>query len=334
MSTEHSHSPEDDSARRADATGDGPEQAQQPEQTDRPEQTHRPESDQSAGSTQPVRDVRPRPQYGEYAPEGWSWTPPSDEGSSASAAPPSAGEGSATPTAGGAQPARVNGVPHNLGAGAAKPARGAGKASKRSSRSGQSAAPTADGTDTSRRETRAGQPEPERATPEQAAAHTPRKYRDDAAPPATRPTAPPAAAPATPRYEPSAAGAPRVRTGDRVVTIILLAIGAFGAFNMSSSMFNLGPQLSMSASLVGADGATPPGWAGTVGTITGLFVLLVWALNLLFSIQRMRAGKRAFWVPLAAAGIAMVPAIIVLTAAMLQTPEIVEQLTAMQTPPG
>ncbi|MFB9310658.1 hypothetical protein BJY17_003521 [Agromyces hippuratus] len=32
----------------------------------------------------PRRDERPRPQYGEYAPEGWTWTPPVDERAAAS----------------------------------------------------------------------------------------------------------------------------------------------------------------------------------------------------------------------------------------------------------
>ena len=31
------------------------------------------------GATPPRRDERPRPQYGEYAPEGWTWTPPAGE---------------------------------------------------------------------------------------------------------------------------------------------------------------------------------------------------------------------------------------------------------------
>ncbi|SIO22046.1 DUF6264 family protein [Agromyces cerinus] len=34
----------------------------------------------------PRRDERPRPQYGEYAPEGWTWTPPVDERAAAAEA--------------------------------------------------------------------------------------------------------------------------------------------------------------------------------------------------------------------------------------------------------
>ena len=44
-----------------------------------------------AGATTPAvpsspRDERPRPQYGEYAPEGWTWTPQVDERAAAAAA--------------------------------------------------------------------------------------------------------------------------------------------------------------------------------------------------------------------------------------------------------
>ncbi|WP_448005354.1 DUF6264 family protein [Agromyces bauzanensis] len=33
----------------------------------------------SPSPAQPPRDERPRPQYGEYAPEGWTWQPPAGE---------------------------------------------------------------------------------------------------------------------------------------------------------------------------------------------------------------------------------------------------------------
>ncbi|BDZ55881.1 DUF6264 family protein [Agromyces marinus] len=40
------------------------------------------------GAAPPPRDERPRPRYGEYAPEGWSWTPPGDERADAAASAP------------------------------------------------------------------------------------------------------------------------------------------------------------------------------------------------------------------------------------------------------
>jgi len=65
----------------------------------------------AAGST-PARDERPRPQYGEYAPEGWTWQPPAGEHASdpapqmrAPKAPASAGRSDATAHAPAAPPA-------------------------------------------------------------------------------------------------------------------------------------------------------------------------------------------------------------------------------------
>ena len=46
------------------------------------EPVERPTSDAAASVPAPApsapRDERPRPRYGEYAPEGWTWTPPAD----------------------------------------------------------------------------------------------------------------------------------------------------------------------------------------------------------------------------------------------------------------
>ena len=43
------------------------------------------------------RDERPRPQYGEYAPEGWTWTPPVDELTAAAHAEQNAAAAAAVP---------------------------------------------------------------------------------------------------------------------------------------------------------------------------------------------------------------------------------------------
>ncbi|AWB94904.1 hypothetical protein DCE93_03890 [Agromyces badenianii] len=52
----------------------------------------------------PPRDERPRPQYGEYAPEGWTWTPPVDRVAvpDAPVEPAAAGQATASGTAEGA----------------------------------------------------------------------------------------------------------------------------------------------------------------------------------------------------------------------------------------
>jgi Family of unknown function (DUF6264) len=55
------------------------------------ESVERPASDGAATVPAPAqsesRDERPRPRYGEYAPEGWTWTPPADGHAPASPTP-------------------------------------------------------------------------------------------------------------------------------------------------------------------------------------------------------------------------------------------------------
>lgn len=43
---------------------------------------------QGADGTPPARDERPRPQYGEYAPEGWTWQPQAEPRADAAASVP------------------------------------------------------------------------------------------------------------------------------------------------------------------------------------------------------------------------------------------------------
>ena len=248
-------------------------------------------------------DSRPRPAYGEYAPEGWSWTPPGAEqaegGNGGSA---SASGGKARGTAGAAQsrPSDVPaGVPHNLGA------RGttSGAPSRPQPATGQESAP---GSAAGRQD-----PPPYRAD-------DPRDQRREA-----RPAAAPAPAPAG-----GANARPRPRTADRVITIMLLVVGAFGALNMAATMFALDAQMQLMGSMLGIDDLQVPGWVATVGLITGLAILLVYALNVIYAIQRMRAGKIAFWVPLTAFAIAFVFLIVAQMIAMYNSPEIIEQLNS------
>ncbi|WP_125098960.1 DUF6264 family protein [Leucobacter chromiireducens] len=123
-------------------------------------------------------------------------------------------------------------------------------------------------------------------------------------------------------------GPDRPRTGDRVITIILLVFGAFGALSVARSFFGLETQISLMGTLIGIEEPRVASWVGTLGTVSALVVLLVWALNLLFSIQRMRARKLAFWVPLVAAVIAFVIVMVVPMVAMGGAPEIMQQIEA------
>jgi hypothetical protein len=131
--------------------------------------------------------------------------------------------------------------------------------------------------------------------------------------------------------EPQAAPAPpadgrKPRVADRVITIILLVIGAFGALNSAASFFSLESQLRLTANMIGIDSPAIAPWVGTLGMVSGFAVLLLFAVTLIFSIQRMRARKLAFWVPLAAGAVAVLLALIIPMIAIGGAPEIMQQL--------
>lgn len=210
-------------------------------------------------------EPRPAPQYGEYAPEGWSWSP---EGKGEDDAAKTSGTGDAGGDPGPAAPSsgRLPGVPHNLGAGAA----GARRPSQ---------------------------------SPDQQ-----QSYRST---------------------EPAAGGSDRARSRalvDRVVTIVLLALGAYGALNMAFMLQNLREGFNVQAVALGAEGFRAPDSVGTVGIVGAVAILAVYAVNVIFSIQRMRARKLAFWVPLAALGLALLVLFVCTMIAMAQMPELLQLL--------
>ncbi len=175
------------------------------------------------GAAPPPRDERPRPRYGEYAPEGWSWQPPGEE-------------------------------------------------------------------------------------------------RTDAA--ASAPTPPPPPAPSAP---PRVAGSPAAdatarppRTTDRFFTILLLALGALGAWNTSVSLQQLPGAIQGVYADQGVGTYSPQPWLPTLALIGTVFMLALYAAVLGWSIIRLRARKLAFWVPLAGGAVAFL-ATMVLTSIVFFT---------------
>jgi len=174
------------------------------------------------GDAPPPRDERPRPRYGEYAPEGWSWQPPGDESADAAASAP-------------------------------------------------------------------------------------------APPPPPAPT--PAGASGSGATE--AASRPP-RTTDRFFTILLLALGAIGAWNTSVSLQQLPGAIQGVYTDQGVGTYSPQPWLPTLALIGTVFMLALYAAVLGWSIMRLRARKLAFWVPLVGGAVAFL-ATIVLTSIVFFT---------------
>ena len=233
--------------------------------------------------------ARPKPAFGEYAPEGWEWKPeePDTTEAASPATAPAAASSPARPEAG-----RVSGVPHNLGAGSQRtPATPAPvPASPATPSQNPGSAPTAN-----------GEPAPYRAT---VAPPVPQQYNAQ-----------------------QAVGGPKPRTGDRITTIILLVIGAIGALISAQSMMALNASFSLMAEAVGMSDFTVPEWLGTLGTVSALAFIAVYAVTLIFSIQRMRARKITFWVPLTAGVIVFVAMFVVTTIALTSMPELMAQMS-------
>lgn len=212
-------------------------------------------------------DKRPKPAYGEYAPEGWEWKPEGTESAEEVSTPASAGSSAPTTPASGTVP----GVPHNLGAGSALPPRSAA------------------------------------ATPQQ-----PGVTQSGSGAPYRAEGAPQAAPAATPN---SAVKPPR--PADRVVTILLLVAGLFGALQAGLAMISLGSTFKLIGSAPGLEDFTAQAWLDPTGKVLGIALLAFYGIVLVYSIRRLRAGKLTFWVPLAAGVIVAVFVIAVVMIAII-----------------
>lgn len=232
-------------------------------------------SSAAPAASEPARDTpaRPAPQFGEYAPDGWSWSP--ESGSPAAETAP----GGAAPLANAATPpstGRVPGVPHNLGAAGGSPAPAPAPASDRTA---------AQASDDSAAAPPGGRQE--------------QHYRG--------------------QPQPGAAGR---RLGDRIVTIVLLALGALGALNTAASLQQLPRSFRLLADALEIDGLAIPAAVQTLGTVGALVVLALYAVTLIYSIQRMRRHRLTFWVPLVAGVIAFIVTVAVTSFGLTQVPEL------------
>lgn len=235
-------------------------------------------ADGNTPADQQTPDPRPRPAYGEYAPEGWDWSPPGESAASA----PAPSQQSGVRTAGTASAAssdhgagRLPGVPHNLGA------RGV---------------TSADVTEA---------PRPSAGSDE---AKDSQHYRGT----------------------PPQPGAPRTaggnRLGDRIVTIVLLVVGALGALNSAASLYSMPNEFERWGQVLNVSGFSVPASLATLGTIGALLVFAVYALNVIYSVQRLRARKLTFWVPLVAAVLAGIITLAFIMIGIYQVPELLQRL--------
>lgn len=230
------------------------------------------------GQEQPNPTERPRPAYGEYAPEGWqSPVPPLEQSPGQPSSQPPTGPAPAS-TASQAKP--ISGIPHNLGV---TPGSGA-------------------------------------TTPQtQTQTQTPDQVQQQEPPQQDPALLPPGHTPETTQ--------PVKRTVDRIVSVFLLLMGAYGALTLAVGMMNLGQQLYVFADAAGLEDFQPPASTGIIETIGAIVILSIFAIMLIWTIQRLRRKQLAFWVPIVAGILAFLVAGIFGTVLALQVPDLVANFT-------
>lgn len=112
--------------------------------------------------------------------------------------------------------------------------------------------------------------------------------------------------------------------GDRIVTIVLLVVGALGALNFAASLYSVQETLRQYGEILGVENLVIPTGVSTLGVVGALVIFAIYALNLIYSLQRLRARKITFWVPLVAAVIAMIVSTVVSAIAFTLVPELLQ----------
>lgn len=151
--------------------------------------------------------------------------------------------------------------------------------------------------------------------------------RQDGDPEPYRATQPPQLPPAPSPAQGFPGGPRRRNPADLAITIVLLVVGAFGALVLAQSMMGLAPSLALVADALELSDFAVPSWVPTAGLVTGLGMFALYAVALIWSIQRMRAKKIAFWVPLAAGVLAVIALFVVTTAVTMSMPELLERMS-------
>lgn len=102
-----------------------------------------------------------------------------------------------------------------------------------------------------------------------------------------------------------AAGPVRRRTGDIVITVALLVIGLYDVIVGFGTYANLAPVFAEVYAQQGIGEFASPELAQTAGVVATVSRITILLVAIVVSMLLIARGRRAFWVPLAGAGLAM-----------------------------
>lgn len=153
-------------------------------------------------------------------------------------------------------------------------------------------------------------------TPSRAPRPAPRwgEYAD--VPPPPLPAPPVAEEPRHPEPQPARTR----RTGDMVITVALLVIGLYDVITGFNTFSNLAPIFAEVYAQQGIGEFTAVEAATTAGLVANVSRITILLATIAVSLSFISRGRRAFWVPLAGAGLAVVVTLICFAIVMANDP--------------
>ncbi len=144
------------------------------------------------------------------------------------------------------------------------------------------------------------------------------------------PAATPAPAPVVSEPIAAAASAERTPPRDRIVTLILLAIGAANVLTSVFSYLDLAPVIQQAMETLGIPGEFSSfAAARTWGAIAAVILVAGYVLTVVWALSRMRARRLSWWIPIVGAVVTMLVVTICLTVPIMGDPAFVEYLDSM-----
>lgn len=140
----------------------------------------------------------------------------------------------------------------------------------------------------------------------------------------------PAPAPAPTSVAPASAPVATRPPADRIITIVLLAMGALNVIFSVPSFFDLGAAFASTFDAMGIPGEftnTPA--ADMWGGIAGVLLLATYLITALAAWRRLRAGKLSWWIPVVGAVVAYVLIVLCLSVPLASDPAFQEYIRSM-----
>lgn len=102
------------------------------------------------------------------------------------------------------------------------------------------------------------------------------------------------------------------RTWDRVLTAILIAIGAYTVLNYFGTLTNLGSVLSQAFTTAGYGEFQSEALADQLGVVATVIIVALYAISTTLALLSLRAGRVAFWIPVTAGVLAFITVLVVM----------------------